>query len=194
MPFASYQTFPLPFLLLQPLAPSTICLITSVGAFPPTPGSILCLFPGGPHRACPGVLPQPPVPFAELSGVRRFSTRALNYSTLLLEDNRGILYVGARGAIFALNSSNVADGSHRTVSQASACRWLVVLSCPVLPRPCPNCGHPISAHPPARHLRSCLVVLSPGLSPRPLWVPGPSPQAAWGQQWEVSPSLELLAG
>ncbi|KAL2302863.1 hypothetical protein Nmel_010316 [Mimus melanotis] len=66
----------------------------------------LCL-PRGP--------PQPPVPFAELSGVRRFNAHTLNYSTLLLEDDRGILYVGARGAIFALNSSDVADGSHHTI-------------------------------------------------------------------------------
>ncbi|NXL41141.1 SEM4G protein, partial [Podilymbus podiceps] len=59
--------------------------------------------------------PRTTVTFDELLGVRRFSTRTLNYSTLLLEDDRGILYVGARGAIFALNSSNVADGSHRTI-------------------------------------------------------------------------------
>lgn len=75
-------------------------------------------FPGGSHRACHRVPPQPPVPFAELLGVRRFRARTLNYSTLLLEDDHGILYVGARGAIFALNSSDVADGSHRTVSLA----------------------------------------------------------------------------
>ncbi|NXT18719.1 SEM4G protein, partial [Syrrhaptes paradoxus] len=59
--------------------------------------------------------PRTTVTFDELSGVRRFSTRTLNYSTLLLEDDWGILYVGARGAIFALNSSDVADGSHRTI-------------------------------------------------------------------------------
>ncbi|KFO92390.1 Semaphorin-4G, partial [Buceros rhinoceros silvestris] len=59
--------------------------------------------------------PRTTVTFDELSGVRRFSARALNYSTLLLEDDRGILYVGARGAIFALNSSDVADSSHRTI-------------------------------------------------------------------------------
>lgn len=52
----------------------------------------------------------------ELSGVRRFSGHSLNYTTLLLEDERGVLYVGARGAVFALNASNVADGSHRMVS------------------------------------------------------------------------------
>ncbi|KGL87386.1 Semaphorin-4G, partial [Charadrius vociferus] len=59
--------------------------------------------------------PRTTVTFDELSGVRRFSTHTLNYSTLLLEDDRGILYVGARGAIFALNSSDVTDGSHRTI-------------------------------------------------------------------------------
>ncbi|KAM9282570.1 LOW QUALITY PROTEIN: semaphorin-4G [Cariama cristata] len=59
--------------------------------------------------------PRTTITFDELSDVRHFSTRNLNYSTLLLEDNRGILYVGARGAIFALNSSDVADGSHRTI-------------------------------------------------------------------------------
>ncbi|NXJ90745.1 SEM4G protein, partial [Corythaixoides concolor] len=61
------------------------------------------------------VTPRTTVTFDELLGIRRFSARTLNYSTLLLEDNRGILYVGARGAIFALNSSDVADGSHRTI-------------------------------------------------------------------------------
>lgn len=59
--------------------------------------------------------PRTTVTFDELSEVRRFNARTLNYSTLLLEDDRGILYVGARGAIFALNSSDVADGSHRTI-------------------------------------------------------------------------------
>ncbi|XP_065528196.1 semaphorin-4G isoform X1 [Lathamus discolor] len=59
--------------------------------------------------------PRTTVTFEELLGVRRFRARTLNYSTLLLEDDRGILYVGARGAIFALNSSDVADGSHRTI-------------------------------------------------------------------------------
>ncbi|KFP49610.1 Semaphorin-4G, partial [Cathartes aura] len=59
--------------------------------------------------------PRTTVTFDELSGIRHFSAHTLNYSTLLLEDDRGILYVGARGAIFALNSSDVADGSHRTI-------------------------------------------------------------------------------
>lgn len=59
--------------------------------------------------------PRMTVTFDELSGVRRFSGHSLNYTTLLLEDERGVLYVGARGAVFALNASNVADGSHRMI-------------------------------------------------------------------------------
>ncbi|KAM8806112.1 semaphorin-4G [Eudromia elegans] len=59
--------------------------------------------------------PRTTVTFEELSGVRRFSTRSLNYTALLLEEERGVLYVGARGALFALNASDVADGSHRTI-------------------------------------------------------------------------------
>jgi len=128
--------------------------------------------------SAPGSPLSPPVPFAELSGIRRFSARSLNYSTLLLEDDRGILYVGARGAIFALNSGDVADGSHRTVSPTSTHCQLVVLWGPALPGPCPN--RPIPAHPPAHHFRSYLELLSPGLapglSPGPQWMPGPSPQ------------------
>ncbi|NXR61431.1 SEM4G protein, partial [Rhadina sibilatrix] len=70
----------------------------------------------GYHRATDlDATPRTTVTFDELSGVRRFKAHTLNYSTLLLEDDRGILYVGARGAIFALNSSDVADGSHHTI-------------------------------------------------------------------------------
>ncbi|KAL8187429.1 UNVERIFIED_CONTAM: Semaphorin-4G [Gekko kuhli] len=51
----------------------------------------------------------------DLSSVRRFSSHVQNYTTLLLEDEKGILYVGARGAVFSLNSTNIADGSHQTM-------------------------------------------------------------------------------
>ncbi|RMC11448.1 hypothetical protein DUI87_11567 [Hirundo rustica rustica] len=67
------------------------------------------------HASDLDATPRTTVTFDELSGVRRFNAHTLNYSTLLLEDERGILYVGARGAIFALNSSDVADGSHHTI-------------------------------------------------------------------------------
>ncbi|KAG8135697.1 hypothetical protein E2320_008705 [Naja naja] len=44
-----------------------------------------------------------------LKYARRFSSSAQNYTTLLLEEEKGILYVGARGAIFSLSSSNISD-------------------------------------------------------------------------------------
>ncbi|XP_062988624.1 semaphorin-4G [Elgaria multicarinata webbii] len=57
--------------------------------------------------------PRMTIVYNDLTAARRFSSRAQNYTTLLLEDEKGILYVGARGAIFSLNSSNIADGSHQ---------------------------------------------------------------------------------
>ncbi|XP_067393119.1 semaphorin-4G [Emydura macquarii macquarii] len=59
--------------------------------------------------------PRTTIAYNELADVPRFSSHALNYTTLLLEDEKGILYVGARGAIFSLNSSNIADGSQRKI-------------------------------------------------------------------------------
>ncbi|XP_019341577.1 semaphorin-4G [Alligator mississippiensis] len=59
--------------------------------------------------------PRLTITYKELSHVQRFGAGAHNYTTLLLEDERGILYVGARGAIFALNASAISDGSHRTI-------------------------------------------------------------------------------
>ncbi|KFQ44459.1 Semaphorin-4G, partial [Nestor notabilis] len=77
--------------------------------------------------------PRTTVTFEELLGVRRFRARTLNYSTLLLEDDRGILYVGARGAIFALNSSDVADVFPRVVPGP----------CPLLAGSCNACPPPL---------------------------------------------------
>uniref|UniRef100_H3AC58 Semaphorin 4G n=1 Tax=Latimeria chalumnae TaxID=7897 RepID=H3AC58_LATCH len=54
--------------------------------------------------------------FSELVDARRFDGSTLNYNTLLLEDRLGILYVGARGAIFALNTSDITDGFKKTIS------------------------------------------------------------------------------
>ncbi|XP_061492162.1 semaphorin-4G isoform X2 [Rhineura floridana] len=59
--------------------------------------------------------PRVTVAYNDLTTARRFSSHAQNYTTLLLEDEKGILYVGARGAIFSLNSSNIADGSQQTM-------------------------------------------------------------------------------
>lgn len=49
---------------------------------------------------------------SELSGSKRFSGSALNYSSLLLEDEAGLLYVGARGALYALQTSNISSTGH----------------------------------------------------------------------------------
>ncbi|KAG8435355.1 hypothetical protein GDO86_013350 [Hymenochirus boettgeri] len=59
--------------------------------------------------------PRITITYNELSSVSRFSGRVSNYSTLLLEDERGILYVGARGAIFSLNSSNISQRRQKAI-------------------------------------------------------------------------------
>ncbi|KAM9325561.1 semaphorin-4G [Gastrophryne carolinensis] len=53
--------------------------------------------------------------YNELSDLKQFSDKVQNYTTLLLEDENGILYVGARGAIFSLNASDISQRSHRTI-------------------------------------------------------------------------------
>ncbi|XP_048465188.1 semaphorin-4G-like [Rhincodon typus] len=47
---------------------------------------------------------------------KRFSHSVSNYTTLWLEEALGWLYVGARGAIFALNISNINDSSAKTIN------------------------------------------------------------------------------
>ncbi|XP_054838936.1 semaphorin-4G [Eublepharis macularius] len=59
--------------------------------------------------------PRMTIAYNDLSSVRCFGSHAQNYTTLLLEDEKGILYVGARGAIFSLNATNIADGFHQTM-------------------------------------------------------------------------------
>ncbi|XP_038613677.1 semaphorin-4G [Tachyglossus aculeatus] len=67
------------------------------------------------------VTPRMTVPHEELTGTRLFGGGTLNYSTLLLEEAAGLLLVGARGALFSLNSSDIADGAHREIRwEASA--------------------------------------------------------------------------
>ncbi|KAJ8284673.1 hypothetical protein COCON_G00035230 [Conger conger] len=57
-----------------------------------------------------------------LLGCRRFGGTTLNYSTLLLEEGSAVLYVGARGAVFALDTSDIAaPGNNLTIEwEASA--------------------------------------------------------------------------
>lgn len=50
-----------------------------------------------------------------LLGCRRFRGLTLNYSLLLLEEETGMLYVGARGALYALQASDISSSSPRTV-------------------------------------------------------------------------------
>ncbi|KAI4878416.1 hypothetical protein NFI96_029312 [Prochilodus magdalenae] len=51
-------------------------------------------------------------PLRGLWGCQRFSGTAVNYSTLLLEEKAGMLYVGARGALYALQADNISNSSH----------------------------------------------------------------------------------
>lgn len=53
---------------------------------------------------------------AGLLGSARFTGSSQNYSTLLLEEEAGLLYVGGRGALYALNTSNVSTPANLTVS------------------------------------------------------------------------------
>ncbi|XP_054606100.2 semaphorin-4G isoform X2 [Nothobranchius furzeri] len=56
-----------------------------------------------------------------LQGCRHFQSSAVNYSTLLLEADSERLYVGARGAVFALNASDISASSALTIEwEASA--------------------------------------------------------------------------
>ncbi|XP_028263417.1 semaphorin-4G isoform X2 [Parambassis ranga] len=50
-----------------------------------------------------------------LTGCVRFTGSSQNYSALLLEQEAGLLYVGGRGALFALNTSNISTAAHLTI-------------------------------------------------------------------------------
>uniref|UniRef100_A0A4W5NK57 Semaphorin 4G n=1 Tax=Hucho hucho TaxID=62062 RepID=A0A4W5NK57_9TELE len=51
----------------------------------------------------------------------RFSSPSQNYSTLLLEEDNGVLYVGARGALYALDTTNISTPGNLTIDwEASA--------------------------------------------------------------------------
>ncbi|GLD60098.1 semaphorin-4G-like protein, partial [Lates japonicus] len=50
-----------------------------------------------------------------LLGSARFTGSSQNYSTLLLEEEAGLLYVGGRGALHALNTSNISTPANLTI-------------------------------------------------------------------------------
>ncbi|XP_062382115.1 semaphorin-4G isoform X2 [Sardina pilchardus] len=84
-------------------APCVLLLVLLLlGSFPgPLRG-----FPFGPELQLDAT-PRTTVLFDGLLGCNRFRGSALNYSALLLEEEAGVLYAGAREAIYALDIANI---------------------------------------------------------------------------------------
>ncbi|KAM6922633.1 semaphorin-4G-like [Lycodopsis pacificus] len=61
------------------------------------------------------VTPRVTVLNSGLQGCRRFQSSAASYSTMLLEADSERLFVGARGAVFALNASDISASSALTI-------------------------------------------------------------------------------
>ncbi|XP_056291594.1 semaphorin-4G [Pseudoliparis swirei] len=61
------------------------------------------------------VTPRVTVLNSGLQGCRRFQSSAVSYSTMLLEADSERLFVGARGAVFALNASDISASSALTI-------------------------------------------------------------------------------
>uniref|UniRef100_A0AAY5K5X6 Sema domain-containing protein n=1 Tax=Esox lucius TaxID=8010 RepID=A0AAY5K5X6_ESOLU len=83
----------------------------------------VCLTGGYPFRPPVDldVSPRITVTASGVTGCRRFQSSVVNYTTLLLQEERGLLYVGARGAAFALNATDISDSTARTIEwEASA--------------------------------------------------------------------------
>lgn len=73
----------------------------------------LCATTGYPFRTPLDldVTPRITVLSSGLQGCRRFQSSAVNYSSMLLEADSERLYVGARGAVFALNASDISSSA-----------------------------------------------------------------------------------
>ncbi|XP_056148077.1 semaphorin-4G-like [Lampris incognitus] len=63
----------------------------------------------------PDVTPRITVASSGLQGCKHFQSFAVNYSTLWLEADSERLYVGARGAAFSLNASDISAGAAQTI-------------------------------------------------------------------------------
>ncbi|TKS89529.1 Semaphorin-4G Precursor [Collichthys lucidus] len=61
------------------------------------------------------VTPRMTVFFKGLLGSNRFTGSSQNYSTLLLEEDAGLLYVGSRGALYALNTTNISTPAYPAI-------------------------------------------------------------------------------
>ncbi|KAF7657422.1 hypothetical protein LDENG_00026770 [Lucifuga dentata] len=61
------------------------------------------------------VTPRTTVFSKSLLGSQRFTGSSHNYSTLLLEEEAGLLYVGGRGVLYALNTSNISTPGNLTI-------------------------------------------------------------------------------
>ncbi|XP_029564397.1 semaphorin-4G isoform X2 [Salmo trutta] len=95
--------------LLPPLLLLLLCSLSGVWGFPF--GPILDM----------DITPRTTVFSQGLLGCQRFSSPSQNYSTLLLEEDNGVLYVGARGALYALDSTNISTPGNLTIDwEASA--------------------------------------------------------------------------
>uniref|UniRef100_A0A8C8I993 Sema domain-containing protein n=1 Tax=Oncorhynchus tshawytscha TaxID=74940 RepID=A0A8C8I993_ONCTS len=75
----------------------------------------LCVWSLLSHSLSTGELIRADTRLLSLLGCRRFQSSVVNYSTLLLEEDMGLLYVGARGAVFALNATDISDSTARTI-------------------------------------------------------------------------------
>ncbi|KAK6302059.1 hypothetical protein J4Q44_G00281120 [Coregonus suidteri] len=93
--------------LLLPFLQLLLCSLSGVWGFPF--GPVL------------DVTPRTTVLYQGLLGCQRFSSPSQNYSTLLLEEDNGVLYVGARGALYALDTTNISTPGNLTIDwEASA--------------------------------------------------------------------------
>ncbi|KAM9715478.1 semaphorin-4G isoform 2-T2 [Menidia menidia] len=94
----SFQTF----LVMLPLL-MLLSRLSPLWAFPFSPSLDL------------DVTPRTTVIAKGMMGTIRFRGSSQNYSTLLLEEEAGLLYVGGRGALYALNVSNISTPANLTI-------------------------------------------------------------------------------
>ncbi|XP_024285568.2 semaphorin-4G [Oncorhynchus tshawytscha] len=94
-----------------------VCVCTTLPALLLLLSCGVCVTVGYPFRPPIDldVTPRITITTSGLLGCRRFQSSVVNYSTLLLEEDKGLLYVGARGAAFSLNATDISDSTARTI-------------------------------------------------------------------------------